>query len=91
MALNLTKFKKDLKSAMKSAAQANAQLEPKNAEQALDKAMENISNAIAEQVDAYIKTLKLTIPTGGVVVTQTTASPSPQSNANPIVIENGVS
>ena len=53
--------------------------------------MENISNAIAEQVDAYIKTLKLTIPTGGVVVTQTTASPSPQSNANPIVIENGVS
>ena len=76
---------------MKSAAQANAQLDPKNAEQALDKAMENISNAIAEQVDAYIKTLKLTIPTGGVVVTQTTASPSPQSNANPIVIENGVS
>lgn len=91
MALNLTKFKKDLKSAMKSASQANAQLDPKNAEQALDKAMENISNAIAEQVDAYIKTLKLTIPTGGVVVTQTTASPSPQSNANPIVIENGVS
>ena len=76
---------------MKSAAQANAQLDPKNAEQALDKAMENISNAIAEQVDAYIKTLTLTIPTGGVVVTQTTASPSPQSNANPIVIENGVS
>ena len=91
MALNLTQFKKDLKSAMKSAAQANALLDPKNAEHALDKAMENISNAIAEQVDAYIKTLTLTIPTGGVVVTQTTASPSPQSNETPIVIENGVS
>ena len=76
---------------MKEAAQANAQLDPKNAEQALDKAMENISNAIAEQVDAYIKTLTLTIQTGGIVVTQTTASPSPQSNETPIVIENGVS
>lgn len=88
MALNLTQFKKDLKSAMKSAAQANAQLDPKNAEKALDKAMENISNAIAEQVDAYIKTMTITIATGAVQVQGTAAA---QSNATPIVIENGVS
>ena len=91
MALNLTLFKKDLKSAMKEAAQANAQLDPKNAEQALDKAMENLANAIAEKVDSYIKTITITIPIGGVVVTQTTASPSPQSNATPIVVTDCVS
>lgn len=91
MALNLTLFKKDLKSAMKEAAQANAQLDPKNVEQALDKAMENLANAIAEKVDSYIKTITITIPIGGVVVTQTTASPSPQSNATPIVVTDCVS
>ena len=88
MALNLTQFKKDLKSAMKSAAQANAQLDPKNAEQALDKAMENIANAIAEKVDAYIKTMTITLDIG---VVQVEGSATAQKNLSPIVVENGVS
>ena len=91
MALNLTQFKKDLKASMKAAAEFNKELSPNDPAEALDKAMENIANAIAEKVDAYIKTMTITIPIGGVVVTQTTTSPSPQSNVDPIVVTNCVS
>lgn len=91
MALNLTQFKTDLKESMKAAAESNMELSPNDPAEALDKAMENIANAIAEKVDAYIKTMKITIPIGGVVVTQTTTSPSPQSNATPIVVTDCVS
>lgn len=56
MALNLTKFKSDLKAALKTAQASNFDLDPSNPETAKDKAMENLANAIAEQVDAYIKT-----------------------------------
>lgn len=91
MALNLTQFKTDLKASMKAAAESNKELSPNDPAAALDKAMENLANAIAEKVDAYIKTMTITIPIGGVVVTQTTTSPSPQSNATPIVLDNGVS
>ena len=91
MALDLTQFKTDLKASMKAAAESNIKLSPNDPAAALDKAMENISNAIAEKVDSYIKTMTITIPIGGVVVTQTTASPSPQSNATPIVVTDCVS
>lgn len=91
MALNLTQFKTDLKASMKAAAESNKELSPNDPAAALDKAMENIANAIAEKVDAYIKTITITIPIGGIVVTQTTTSPSPQSNATPIVLDNGLS
>lgn len=91
MALNLTQFKTDLKASMKAAAESNKELSPNDPAAALDKAMENLANAIAEKVDSYIKTMTITIPIGGIVVTQTTTSPSPQSNATPIVLDNGVS
>ena len=88
MALNLTQFKKDLKASMKSAAESNKELSPNDPAEALDKAMENIANAIAEKVDAYIKTMTITLDIG---VVQVEGSATAQKNLSPIVVENGVS
>jgi hypothetical protein len=88
MALNLTQFKKDLKASMKAAAESNKELSPNDPAAALDKAMENIANAIAEKVDAYIKTMTITLDIG---VVQVEGSATAQKNLSPIVVENGVS
>lgn len=88
MALNLAQFKKDLKESMKAAAVSNKELSPNDPAAALDKAMENIANAIAEKVDAYIKTMTITIDIG---VVQVEGSATAQKNLSPIVVENGVS
>ena len=88
MALNLTQFKKDLKASMKAAAESNKELSPNDPAAALDKAMENIANAIAEKVDAYIKTMTITLDIG---VVQVEGSATVQKNLSPIVVENGVS
>ena len=88
MALNLTQFKKDLKASMKAAAESNKELSPNDPDAALDKAMENIANAIAEKVDAYIKTMTITLDIG---VVQVEGSATAQKNLSPIVVENGVS
>lgn len=88
MALNLAQFKKDLKSSMKAAAESNKELSPNDPEAALDKAMENIANAIAEKVDAYIKTMTITLEIG---VVQVEGSATAQKNLSPIVVENSVS
>ena len=88
MALNFTQFKKDLKSSMKAAAESNKELSPNDPAAALDKAMENIANAIAEKVDAYIKTMTITLDIG---VVQVEGSATAQKNLSPIVVENGVS
>lgn len=88
MALNLTQFKKDLKASMKAAAESNKELSPNDPAAALDKAMENIANAIAEKVDAYIKTITITLDIG---VVQVEGSATAQKNLSPIVVENGVS
>lgn len=88
MALNLTQFKKDLKASMKAAAKSNKELSPNDPEEALDKAMENIANAIAEKVDAYIKTMTITLDIG---VAQVEGSATAQKNLSPIVVENSVS
>ena len=88
MALNLTQFKKDLKASMKDAAESNNELSPNDPAVALDKAMENIANAIAEKVDAYIKTMTITLDIG---VVQVEGSATAQKNLSPIVVENGVS
>lgn len=88
MALNLTQFKKDLKASMKAAAESNKELSPNDPAAALDKAMENIANAIAENVDAYIKTMTITLDIG---VVQVEGSATAQKNLSPIVVENGVS
>ena len=50
--------------------------------------MENIANAIAEKVDAYIKTMTITLEIG---VVQVEGSATAQKNLSPIVVENGVS
>ena len=88
MALNLTQFKKDLKESMKAAAESNMEISPNDPAEALDKAMENIANAIAEKVDAYIKTMTITLEIG---VVQVEGSATAQKNLSPIVVENGVS
>lgn len=88
MALNLTQFKKDLKESMKAAAESNKELSPNDPAEALEKAMENIANAIAENVDAYIKTMTITLEIG---VVQVEGSATAQKNLSPIVVENGVS
>ena len=88
MALNLTQFKKDIKASMKAAAESNKELSPNDPAAALDKAMENIANAIAEKVDAYIKTMTITLDIG---VVQVEGSATAQKNLSPIVVENGVS
>ena len=88
MALNLTQLKKDLKASMIAAAESNKELSPNDPAAALDKAMENIANAIAEKVDAYIKTMTITIDIG---VVQVEGSATAQKNLSPIVVENGVS
>ena len=88
MALNLTQFKKDLKESMKAAAESNKELSPNDPAAALDKAMENLANAIAEKVDAYIKTMTITLDIG---VVQVEGSATAQKNLSPIVVENGVS
>lgn len=88
MALNLTQFKKDLKASMKAAAESNKELSPNDPAAALDKAMENIANAIAEKVDAYIKTMTITLEIG---IVQVEGSATAQKNLSPIVVENGVS
>lgn len=86
MALNLEKFKEDLKAALKT---AQAKNQKDNVE--IDTALGNLADEIAAQVDAYIKTMTITIPIGAIVTTQTTASPSPQANANPVVVSGGIS
>ena len=73
---------------MKAAAESNKKLSPNDPEVALDKAMENIANAIAEKVDAYIKTMTITLDIG---VVQVEGSATAQKNLSPIVVENGVS
>lgn len=88
MALNLTQFKIDLKASMKAAAESNKELSPNDPAAALDKAMENIANAIAEKVDAYIKTMTITLDIG---VVQVEGSATAQKNLSPIVVKNGVS
>lgn len=53
--------------------------------------MGELAKAIAGEVDAYIKTMTITIAPLTIVTSQTTTSPSPQSNPNPIIIEDSVS
>ena len=50
--------------------------------------MGELAKAIAGEVDAYIKTMTITIASG---LVQVQGSPSAQANVVPIVIEGGVS
>lgn len=54
----------------------------------LENAMGELAKAIAGEVDAYIKTMTITIASG---LVQVQGSPSAQANVAPIVIDGGVS
>lgn len=83
MALNLAAFKSSLKSALKEAASGNSADGV-----TLDDAMGSLADAIASEVDAYVKTMTITLAPGVVMVQ---GSPTSQTNVAPIVVDGGVS
>lgn len=82
MALNIETLKQNLKESLKAAAEQNA-----SEATTIEAAMNRLAEAIAGPVDAYIKTMTITIATGTVQVQGTAAA---QSNVAPIVIDNGI-
>ena len=83
MALDKDAFKTDLKTDLLAMAAAN------NADGVTqEEAMDRLAGVIADRVDAYIKTLTITIATGLVQVEGTAVA---QQNVAPIVISGGVS
>lgn len=83
MALVIESFKESLAGAMQAAAEQNM-ANPSTTEDAIRR----LADAIAEQVDAYVKTMTITIATG---LVQVQGTPSAQANVAPIIIEGGVS
>lgn len=83
MALVLQTFENSLKEKLVDAAKKNSKDGV-----TLENAMGELAKAIAGEVDAYIKTMKITIASG---LVQVQGSPSAQANVVPIVIEGGVS
>lgn len=83
MALVLKTFEESLTDKLVAAAKKN------NKEGVtLEAAMGELAKAIAGEVDAYIKTMTITIASG---LVQVQGSPSAQANVAPIIIEGGVS
>ena len=83
MALVVESFKDSLAGALQVAAEKNME-HPTTTEDAIRR----LSDVIAEQVDAYVKTMTITIATG---LVQVQGTPSAQANVAPIIIEGGVS
>lgn len=83
MALVLQTFENSLKEKLVDAAKKNSKDGV-----TLENAMGELAKAIAGEVDAYIKTMTITIASG---LVQVQGSPSAQANVVPIVIEGGVS
>lgn len=69
MALNLTKFKTDLGTALKEAAALN---DKDNV--AKDTALQNVANKLAEKIDAYIKTATVSVTVSSGIAVQVTPS-----------------
>lgn len=83
MALDEDAFKTALKTDLLAMAEAN------NADGVTrEQAMDRLAGVLADRVDAYIKTLTVTIATGLVQVEGTAVA---QQNVAPIVISGGVS
>ena len=83
MALVLQTFENSLTEKLVAAAKKNSKDGV-----TLENAMGELAKAIAREVDAYIKTMTITIASG---LVQVQGSPSAQANVAPIVIENGIS
>lgn len=86
MALNKSTLNSDLKARLKAAFILNGSPD----EETANFVAENISSAIAESVDAYVRTalVSVTAITGQIAVSGTATA---QSNIIPITIEGGVS
>lgn len=69
MALNLEKFKTDLGTALKEAAALN---DKDNV--AKETALQNVANKLAEKIDAYIKTAKVSVTVSSGIAVQVTPS-----------------
>jgi hypothetical protein len=69
MALNLAKFKTDLGTALKEAAALN---DKDNV--AKETALQNVANKLAEKIDAYIKTAKVSVTVSSGIAVQVTPS-----------------
>lgn len=69
MALNLTKFKTDLGTALKEAAALN---DKDNV--AKETALQNVANKLAEKIDAYIKTATVSVTVSSGIAVQVTPS-----------------
>lgn len=80
MALNLIKFKSDLKAALKRAQQKNQQDGVES-----DEALQNMADEMAAAIDSYLKTatVKVTAITGEIAVQ---GSPTAQANVAPITL-----
>lgn len=83
MALVLQTFENSLTEKLVAAAKKNSKDGV-----TLENAMGELAKAIAGEVDAYIKTMTITIASG---LVQVQGSPSAQANVVPIVIDGGVS
>lgn len=83
MALVLQTFENSLTEKLVAAAKKNSKDGV-----TLENAMGELAKAIAGEVDAYIKTMTITIASG---LVQVQGSPSAQANVAPIVIDGGVS
>lgn len=69
MSLNLEKFKTDLGTALKEAAALN---DKDNV--AKETALQNIANKLADKIDAYIKTAKVSVTVSSGIAVQVTPS-----------------
>ena len=69
MSLNLAKFKTDLGTAVKEAAALN---DKDNV--AKETALQNVANKLAEKIDAYIKTAKVSVTVSSGIAVQVTPS-----------------
>lgn len=85
MAMNKDSFKESITAALLQVSSENA-VDGVSMESAISK----LAGAIADQVDAYIRTATIIIPPGKIEVQQITSSPSPQLNPNTIAIDNAL-
>lgn len=88
MALNLDTFKTNLIDDVLKAEKKNMPPLKSDEESILKKSLKEVTDAIANRVDAYIKTATITFPTKSINVQ---GSPSAQSNTAPIILDKGIS
>ena len=84
MALDLDSFKANLKTALVGVNETNN----KDGVDA-DTAIENLANALAEKIDAYIRTAEVTVTALPSEVSVTSATAGPSANATALTFKGG--